>query len=669
MAYSGGYASGYADGVAPAVAFAATGGFAATADVSVVFAGTGTFTAGPTVDGNVAYAGAGTFTATAGVSFTATVRFPGGSTFTVVAVAGAAAAFVGRGSFGAGPAGVAVTGSTTSGSAAVTSATPVFTAGDVGRPISGAGIPDGAVIVAVGSPTAATISVPATATATGATLTLGQLAYRVDVVDVNGSLFGTLINARVGRYSWELNAAGTADFTLATTDPDAYLVRPGREVQIWRNGSLVWWGPIVRPQAGLRETTWQCASLLWYFERRFMGRADRTNLLTNGNFEAGETNWTFAGGVTHAVDTTLKVEGTKSLRLAGVTADHTGYAHQTIPAWTQYHPDGDYLTVSTWVFVPSGDYLGGAIGDLGLVAIHRNSAGATVDAQFVTIDDATIKNKWVPLEVGIAAVKTGDTIQVKLYPPHGTAYFDLVTLTAMESLSFWPTADVATVVAGIVNYAQDRGVFTHRKSDLNIGVAAAATGTSVDRTYQFAEHPNVADSLLEFVRMGIIDVDIVISPSTRTFTTYAPSKGSLFGTLLELDVNVADFTWSWDGENAASTVVILGPGDGPDRPEGVATDTAFLDGLSLEMVEQAPDDATVGELDAVAAERLEVAATPEILEVTTLPGVGIIGNLTVGDTAPVRIHHGWIHIDTVWRVARIEVDPYLDQAHLTLNPT
>jgi len=65
-------------------------------------------------------------------------------------------------------------GATTSGSATVTSATAAFTAADVGRTISGAGIPAGATITAVGSATSVTMSALATATATGVTITIGR---------------------------------------------------------------------------------------------------------------------------------------------------------------------------------------------------------------------------------------------------------------------------------------------------------------------------------------------------------------------------------------------------------------------------------------------------------------------------------------------------------------
>jgi hypothetical protein len=56
----------------------------------------------------------------------------------------------------------------TSGSTALTGAAGTFQRGDVGRPISGTGIPAGATITAVASATAATLSANATTTTSGA---------------------------------------------------------------------------------------------------------------------------------------------------------------------------------------------------------------------------------------------------------------------------------------------------------------------------------------------------------------------------------------------------------------------------------------------------------------------------------------------------------------------
>jgi hypothetical protein len=66
-----------------------------------------------------------------------------------------------------------VTDGVTNSTTLVTSATALFNFGDVGRPISGAGIPAGTIIASVASATNATMSQPATASASGVTLTLG----------------------------------------------------------------------------------------------------------------------------------------------------------------------------------------------------------------------------------------------------------------------------------------------------------------------------------------------------------------------------------------------------------------------------------------------------------------------------------------------------------------
>jgi hypothetical protein len=68
---------------------------------------------------------------------------------------------------------VVTDGVTTSGSATLTSATAAFSNDDIGKPISGTGIPAAATISAVASATSITLSANATATGTGVSVTLG----------------------------------------------------------------------------------------------------------------------------------------------------------------------------------------------------------------------------------------------------------------------------------------------------------------------------------------------------------------------------------------------------------------------------------------------------------------------------------------------------------------
>lgn len=78
--------------------------------------------------------------------------------------------------------------------ATVTSATAAFTAADVGSVISGAGITAGTTIASINSATSIEMSAPATATATGVTLTIGDYAaaagdyYARFTLDIGGAI-------------------------------------------------------------------------------------------------------------------------------------------------------------------------------------------------------------------------------------------------------------------------------------------------------------------------------------------------------------------------------------------------------------------------------------------------------------------------------------------------
>jgi hypothetical protein len=76
-----------------------------------------------------------------------------------------------------------VTDGVTNSTTTVTSATAAFNSGDFGRPISGSGIPNGSIIVSINSASSVVISQPATASASGVTITLGGgIGTRVDRV-------------------------------------------------------------------------------------------------------------------------------------------------------------------------------------------------------------------------------------------------------------------------------------------------------------------------------------------------------------------------------------------------------------------------------------------------------------------------------------------------------
>jgi hypothetical protein len=109
-------------------------------------------------------------------------------------------------------------GATTSGSPTVTSATGAFTSADVGRPISGAGVPAGATIITINSGTSVAISANATATATGVSLTFG-LAATVGVLQNKPQKPG--MAATVGHIGITNGLAGAAISAGAEVVPDS----------------------------------------------------------------------------------------------------------------------------------------------------------------------------------------------------------------------------------------------------------------------------------------------------------------------------------------------------------------------------------------------------------------------------------------------------------------
>lgn len=478
----------------------------------------------------------------------------------------------------------------------------------------------------------------------------------------------TLSGVAIQPVAFPLNAPATVDLEVLTSNSTAVaeFLDETREVQISRDGDVLFWGPVVRAEIDDDRARIQCADPRWYLTRRFFGKADRTNLLSNGDFEEGTTGWA-ATGLTPVIDPGRYVHGTRSVRLIGTAADHDNYLSQTYTHTHQFSPEGDELTIAAEVWVSSADYAGDAGASLGLFAERHDSGGTLLDIGGDQADDhpalinaALAKDQWVHLETTMPGVREGDTIKVFLYPPFGTAWWDLVSLTLHESLSFLEQ-DMATIIRGIVSYAQGGMGFSHGKSDLGIVVAAAPTGVTLSRSYQFDEHQNIGDALDEFTRRRL-GVDFTFDQASRTLTATHPQAGTTHTDLtLEYGVNLTKFRWSHDRTQKADQVVVLGPGDGPDREEGGATGTPS--GPTLEDVTVAPDGTTVAELDQAATERLTILTHPEILEVTC---VGVIGILNPGDWVPVTIAP--IGLDTVtYRAMTINVDPANDSADVTLN--
>jgi hypothetical protein len=547
--------------------------------------------------------------------------------------------------------------------------------------------------------------------------------YRLVLTDLAGNRYAEFPGASFGDPSWGLNGdPGGLAFALSQDDPRAAMVIPiEREIQLWKGDTLLWAGPIIRPQANSKEAGFQAATPEWHFSRRHFGKADRTNYLGEaGDFEgAWEGYFGFGGwevgaasplepvaGLNPAhwedeVSSVRAVTGSRSLRIEQVASGQPKYGVAASHYFTwEVDPDlvgeeGDIWTLTAYCYIPSDEWRGPRLDRYGLglgrysttetISITREGGGPTIvypapiEGGQTTIDETHPRDRWVRHQVTLSQPVTGEPelVAVRLHAPNGTIFWDRVSLTLEESLHFEQT-DQALIAAGIVEHLQDPA---YGKSDLGLALHTPLTGVKRDRTYRHSEHGKGMEALSEFPALDDgLDWDIQVTPAGRTFRTHYPRKGVDRSNELTLEWgrNIVDFNWGWDGEAAASSVIMLGTGDGSSREEGFAEDPTLYGGVTLEDVSVAPETDTYGQIDTLdnrATERLRTVRNPTLLEVQVREvsdyqghQVPLLGILQTGDLVRCRIHRGIVDIDgVVYRIVRMSLNPTSEILTLVLN--
>lgn len=499
--------------------------------------------------------------------------------------------------------------------------------------------------------------------------------YTVVIVDNAGNVTFLLDECRVRNVEWSINEPGSATLTMNVNSPMLlqaianFGLGVGRELQIWRNGHMIKWGVVVAHDTDSETFTMTLAGLEFYPSRLHVGRADRVNHLVNPEFESGLTGWTNVGA-SPVPTTTRRVLGTQSMRLRSTAEEQDHYIWQqfalTAPSI------GLYVTVAGHFFLEAAGYLGPAFEVRGLY-ISRIGAGAELlEEQYVAINDDTPRDEWVREETGIhIPPNASETIEVRLYSPGGTIYWDALSATVMESLSF-PENDQSYIAYLLMEHAQDPA---YDKPALNLTFDTAPTGVRRTRHYQFAEHANIKSSLDEFTELsdGFDYAIISPTPSSRIFTTYHPRRKRDMREQIVLFpgadpmYNVTSFELSRDGRSAANSVVVLGPGDGPDREEGAAVSSGEFGDAVFESVVTAPLEARIDALDSLAAYHLGMERHAYSLTVT-LETADLINELELGDLISVYLPSSVPGVPTnEWRVVDIALDGETDALTITGN--
>lgn len=509
--------------------------------------------------------------------------------------------------------------------------------------------------------------------------------YQARVVD---KTFTLVEDGALKKVTWEgpitlaLNEPAAWGFRMPTKDRKLRACVPiAREVQIWRHGRLLTWGPITRKDTGAKTTRVQCRGPEWYFDHRHVGRADRNNLLPNGDWNSTYSPWT-VHNTTPVIDTSRWLTGGASLRLEQTTALQEAYMEYVLDDYVATGV-GSAITLAGWYYIDPDGWVGESFQSYG-VSIRRLHAttGEVLQSDIHEIDGETPKGKWLRFELVVNMPPDAvEDIEVRLWSPGGRIYYDAFSMTLMESVSSVSSADdftgdVATVMAMLVAHAQDPAF---GKSNLNIAVDAPLTGSRIAIHYQMAEHAPIGESLRDFPRQGYPDFWI---DNNRTLHTAGPGtlmrrgtyKPEWRATLIQRadgtavgNVTTAGMGRVFDGEQAVSSATILAQGDGPDREEGGYIDALAYDGTTMEVVEAAAPEAPIDALDRLAYERVQEGKQAESISWEYVKS-DMIGELWPGDIVPVLFDYGDFDQTGDWRLQRVIIDPKRDRLAVVATP-
>lgn len=505
-------------------------------------------------------------------------------------------------------------------------------------------------------------------------------AYQVKVVDIYGTVQHTFTDANVISIRWSENEPEQATFTFPKSSTTVAQCDVLDEVQIYRDGDLKFWGPIlsISGQASSNEMRAECAGVGWYLSRLVID-AERTNLLgdSEASFETGLTGWTKVDDTSPwvaTVDTTRKVRGSQSLKVSNFTPHAENYVTRTFT--NEPNGVGVYLTVVGYVYVES--FTDFAFERRGLYLESEKPGEGIKNVDYYPIDHGTPRGQWVRTkEFGVHVPPNESWIhRLRCYAWSGEGNYDALQVVAMESLSTAGAGDVdferdiATIAGMVVQFVQQT---QWGKVDLNIGTNTPAVGVTATRHYQFVDHTGADRAIAEWSdRDDGIDWWFDLTPTTRTFTTTS-SKGTDRSGSITLTFggsNVADYRLTRDGGGVATDVFVLGDGSGPDREEGHATDTSNVpDSKVLQRVFRAPQGTNIGSLDTMADEYVGPGAVPEFLPNVRIHDRTLIDTLETGDVVAVSISDGWTVISGNYRISELELDAILDHLVATLVST
>jgi YVTN family beta-propeller protein len=422
----------------------------------------------------------------------------------------------------------------------------------------------------------------------------GNHDYEVVVCDKYGVAFGVIPTAIPTEIDYELDSIGQCLIDFWIQDPLAPNLLPissipgVREIQIWRDQVLIWWG---WPTSATWDTTTvhlTCSGLLWVLGQREMG-PNHLYYLANTQFEEGLDFWT-ANDVTATPETTTVVLGKGAARLVQPLALQDSYLFQDVAIDLTDQAAGLAFALSAWVYVDGNyAYTGTALNQRGLWVNDQDG-----NNYFCTLPSTTPENTWTRIELQptgedpafIIPPGVVTTLEIRLYCPGGSVVWDAVNLSVYENISSPPSSppatawDVADIIETLLISAQ-QNVWT--QSELAFFFYGAATGVFLNRVYLIDTQEIYLDAINEFPSIGVCDFEMVWDATGhfRGLQIYTPAKGSVkYSAVIDPGVNVTtQLAGSVDGTQTRSKQLYLGQGStGPAQDTGFAAFASYLGG-------------------------------------------------------------------------------------------
>jgi hypothetical protein len=521
--------------------------------------------------------------------------------------------------------------------------------------------------------------------------------YQVLTTTMAGVPYAEIANASIESVTWELNGWGEMQFRLPVNDPQAWTeLRPEyqtkREVQVWRNGRLIWWGVYVAASADDRTVTFTCFGLLWYFSRRYFGPVHSNSMpaiAVNGGMESTPvtTGWTASAGATVSAVTQPRYSGAQAMKI--VTASAVGvenFVFQTISIPTPARGRPLRYLFRARLFVES------------VTTHHPHNFAMIIGPPFASAALATQLKpgdpngvwRYIENEYEAPAGASGNLSIVLYAPSSGTVYWDAAEVTYNNFTGGIQGEDwSADYLRRIVRYGAGLdgggGPGTEwwgapiAKSSLGMtwaGTGGPAAGSlPADFLWDHADEANIYSAIAELAARDVLDYEITwpTDGRSRTFTTWAPSKGSTkLGMAIEAGKNLVSYRYDVDGRTRANDVRVAGRGAGSVRETAQAGGPIVTEEPQLEAILQPAFEISGQPLvelslaewgrrkDPVRVPTLTVAAG-DFFE--TAAG----GPLTVGDSIPVRIDNGWVQENATRRVGKMTLKPANETLDVVVN--